>query len=147
MSFYPLNFTPEALQKAYHLNRYEEWIDHFLMTVGDNRELAQGLKLETRYWIKPQKLLLSKLNRCCGPESEMEFLNARQEWETRIKSMHEAIFNNWVPPPLICEYTNNKLIIRDGNHRFEALKLFGFEEYWAAVWCNTEKDYAYFSSL
>jgi hypothetical protein len=48
--------------------------------------------------------------------------------------MSKRIINGWKVPPLIATYKKSKLSIRDGNHRFEALKKCGRRKYWTIIW-------------
>ena len=36
--------------------------------------------------------------------------------------MDESIEAGWEPPPLLAEYRAGRLLLQDGNHRYEALK-------------------------
>jgi TrmH family RNA methyltransferase len=56
--------------------------------------------------------------------------------------MTADLLKKWAPPPLLCEYRGDGVLsIRDGSHRFEALKQVGQKKYWVIVWCNTLEDY------
>ena len=44
-------------------------------------------------------------------------------------------------PPLIVEYRQGSLSVRDGNTRHEAMRLKGWRTCWVLIWYNTEQDY------
>lgn len=121
----------------------ENWIHHFLLGTGNNVPLSEGLKLIKRYWIGPVKYGLDGLERICGPEPNMEYRQDAESWEIGIKNMMESIKNGWTPAPFILTFDENGISLRDGNHRFEAMKRLGYKEHWVFIWCNSQKDYAY----
>jgi hypothetical protein len=51
----------------------EEWVHGFLLGIGKNKELSDGLKKQKRFWIGPIRIELNKLVRCCGPEEGMKY--------------------------------------------------------------------------
>jgi hypothetical protein len=57
----------------------EEWVHIFLKTVGGNRALSEGLKLQKRHWCGPILLQIDELIRCCG--------GLKKEWNIIIHLM------------------------------------------------------------
>lgn len=112
----------------------EEWIHIFLRTFGGNLALSEGLKLEKRNWTGPALVPINQLIRCCGPEEGMEYHNSYDDWEERISNFCKLIEDGWEYAPLIAENKEEKLVIRDGNHRLEAMNRLGFKECWVIVW-------------
>lgn len=112
----------------------EEWVHIFLKTVGRNQGLSEGLKLERRSWKGPVLISIDQLIRCCGPEEGMEYHNSYDEWEEQIRVFCELIEDGWEYAPLIAENKEDKLTIRDGNHRLEAMSRLGIKECWVIVW-------------
>ncbi|MBP6256697.1 ParB N-terminal domain-containing protein [Patescibacteria group bacterium] len=43
--------------------------------------------------------------------------------------------------PFICQFKDNVLNIRDGNHRHEALRRLNIKKYWVLVRTNTEEEF------
>jgi hypothetical protein len=41
---------------------------------------------------------------------------------------------DWDMPPLIINRKDNNYELNDGNHRFEALKKLGINQYWVIIW-------------
>src|SRR6185437_5833315 len=136
------NFTPEKMIAAARKEKLEEKIHDYLTSIGNNLELSEGLKKQKRYWLQPIQLSLHLLQRCTGPEKHMEYPQSSMGWDARIADMRADLLKKWLPPPLLCEYRGKGILsIRDGSHRFEALKQVGYKKYWAIVWCNTLEDY------
>lgn len=114
--------------------KLEEWVHLFLNSVGNNVSFSEGLKLQKRYWIGPILYDLSKINRCCGPEDDIKFQEPVENWERRINNMIELINKGWEMPPLIVNHDKGYLEINDGNHRHEALKRVGIDNFWVIFW-------------
>lgn len=122
------------------ISNVEEWVHHYLNHDGNNKALSKGLKKQKRYWIGPIKISLSKLHRCCGYESNMEYKETETVWHKRINQMSKRIRDGWDAPPLIATYKNGQLSVRDGNHRYEALKKCHKRSCWTIIWYDTKKD-------
>lgn len=129
----------EAIEFA-NKGQIEEWIHAFLQTVGNNRTLSDGLKLEKRFFKGPVLIDIDKINRCCGPEEGMEFYNSIDSWETRVSRIQKLIRSGWDMPPLIIQNINGILSIRDGNGRHEALKRENKEKCYVIIWDNDERN-------
>ena len=116
-------------------NKIEEWVHLFLCGEGNNQVFSDGLKLEPRRYFIPEKMKLSLFERCCGPEPEMEFHTPENEFIKRVDCI-AAKFNEgeWDMPPLIIYRDRDGYRLSDGNHRYEALKKSGVDEYWVIVW-------------
>jgi hypothetical protein len=139
----------EALHKSFSFNveeacRYaregqvEDWVHAFLRGPGVNITLSDGLKLHNRWWIGPEMLPLDAMERCCGPG--LEFDEDQATWSARIDELAQKITSGLDVAPLIVEYRNGILSIRDGNHRHGALQLANHREYWTIIWFNSATD-------
>lgn len=65
--------------------RLDEWVDSYLGgRPWANEGLRQGLRQQRRYWIGPLRISLDRLERCCGPEPDKEYLVPQGAWERRI---------------------------------------------------------------
>lgn len=137
-----MKFTVTEATNFSNEGRVEEWVHLFLNSIGNNKAFSEGLKLEKRYWTGPIHIDISKLNRCCGPEPEMQYHNPRDEWEFEINKFVELIRSGWDMPPLIAQHEGGRLIVNDGNHRMEALNREGFEKCWVIVWNTHFQDKA-----
>lgn len=135
-----MTFTVEEAISFSKEGRIEEWVHLFLNSVGDNVPFSEGLKLEKRYWTGPLLIKLDKLRRCCGPEPEMEYFNAHEDWESEIGKFQGLIRNGWDMPPLIVQHEGNDLVVNDGNHRLEAMKREGIEKCWVIIWNTHYQD-------
>ena len=47
--------------------------------------------------------------------------------------MEESLDDGWEPPPLLAEYQDGRLLLQDGNHRYEALVRAGETHAWTLV--------------
>lgn len=136
-----MTFTVEEAMSFSKEERIEEWVHLFLNSVGDNVPFSEGLKLEKRYWTGPLLIKLDKLKRCCGPEPNMEYFNAPEQWECEISKFQQLIRNGWEMPPLIVQHDGNDLIVNDGNHRLEAMNREGIGECWVIIWNTHYQDH------
>jgi hypothetical protein len=102
--------------------------------------MAEGLRLQRRWWVGPVRVPLASLTRICGPEPEMEYRTTTNAWDERVTAIMIATIDPETLPPLILELTETGLRLCDGNHRHEALRRRGEESAWAIIWCNTEEQ-------
>jgi hypothetical protein len=131
--------SAQAWAKA---GKTEEWVHRYLLAgAWENPELSDGLKLAQRWWLGPIELPLSALTPAVGPEPEREWVADPAEWYPRIAALAENFSDSLALPPLIIEYRNGELSIRDGNKRYGAMQLLGWETCWAFIWYNSLQDY------
>ena len=140
-----LEFDACSAQRYARAGKLEEWV-HKYLTTGQwaNLGLAQGLRLQKRWWHEPIEMNLSDLSRAVGPESGMEYQVKNDYWVDRISKMARSMTNPVSIPPLIVEYRRGELSIRDGNTRHGAMSLLGWIRCWVIIWYNTESDYQEF---
>ncbi|MGB0384620.1 MAG: chromosome partitioning protein ParB [Ardenticatenaceae bacterium] len=133
--------VPTAQQYAGE-GRLEEWV-HIYLNTGDwaNLGLSEGLKLQKRWWNGPLEVKHSDLVRACGPEAHMEYRLDPDDWSERTSKIAQSLTNPLALPPLIIEYRQGELSIRDGNTRHGAMELKGWQSCWVLIWYNTEDDY------
>jgi hypothetical protein len=111
------------------------WVGDFLASRGsDNATLAAALALREHWWLGPLRVPLSDLIRLAGPEDDALVPVSEDEWEGDVGSMEESIEAGWEPPPLLAEYQDGRLLLQDGNHRFEALTREGAPDAWVLVY-------------
>jgi len=136
-------FTVKTSLDAKEKGMLQEWINDFLNSEGGNRGLLEGLKIKKRYWRGPYEIDIDKLIRCCGPEKNMEYIVSKEAFEKNVNHLKEIFDQKGELPPLIAEYVNGCLIVRDGNHRLEALRRCGIKKYWVLVWHNNINDFMF----
>ncbi len=121
-----------AAAEAGHL---EDWI-HGYLAGGPwaNAGLSTGLRLQERWWMGPFLLRLDALERCCGPEPEMEFRVEIEGWQRKVSGMANRLTDPMQLPPLIVQWRSGHFSVRDGNHRHAAAGLAGWAACWAVVW-------------
>jgi hypothetical protein len=56
--------------------------------------------------------------------------------------MEESVEQGWEPPPLLAEFRDGRLLLQDGNHRYEALVRAGAPSAWVLVYFDdtAERD-------
>ena len=58
----------------------DAWLQQFLRGEGDNVALAEGLLAQRRFYLGPVLYPLTHLQRCCGPEPDIEFPVHADRW-------------------------------------------------------------------
>jgi hypothetical protein len=119
------------------------WVGAFLASRGsDNAILAAALAQKRHWWIGPIRLRLDDLVRLAGPEEEALVPVAPDVWEDDVEEMQESLDHGWEPPPLLAEFQDGRLLLQDGNHRYEALARAREREAWVLVYFDdpVERD-------
>lgn len=129
-----LSFTSLDARESAVQGHLEEWVHAFLNGPGNNKPLSDGLRLAPRRWVGPMMLPLEKLTRTCGPESGKQYRVDQAGWDTKTDSIANAVRGGTDLAPLIAEYEDKELLIRDGNHRYEGLTKAGAKAYWIIIW-------------
>jgi hypothetical protein len=130
-------FSLASAQEAAAEGRIAQWVGEFLASRGsDNAALAAGLAEREHEWWGPALVPIDRLERLAGPERDALVPIARDEWEDDVETMEHAIEEGWEPPPLIAERQGDRLLLQDGNHRYEALVREGAREAWAIVYSD-----------
>ncbi|MBN1373120.1 MAG: ParB N-terminal domain-containing protein [Anaerolineaceae bacterium] len=137
--------TP-ALEAA-RRGQIEAWVHEFLLGVGRNLPFSEGLKRQPRFWLGPLEIPLDALEICCGPDPDLEYVVDADGFERHVTSMADSLAKGWKPAPLIASYDAGKLSIRDGNHRYAALRRSGVERYWVVVWFNSPEEQRSYMNL
>ena len=129
-----------------HSGQLEIWVDTYLTSgTWANQALATGLKRQSRWWLGPLEIEISQLQRCCGPEPGMEFRMDPAWWTERTGELAASLPDLAALPPLIIEYRQGLLSVRDGNHRLGALEQLGWRTCWVLIWFNLQADYEAYS--
>jgi hypothetical protein len=111
------------------------WVGDFLASRGsDNEVLAAALAQQRHWWLGPIEVPLDELVRLAGPEEDALVEIERAEWEHDVGEMEESVEQGWEPPPLLVQYQDGRLLLQDGNHRYEALARAGESHAWVIVW-------------
>jgi len=139
--FYP-EFSAASALEAAREGRLESWLYRYLQTgAWANLGLLHGLQQQQRWWIGPIEIALSRLQRACGPEPEMEYRIPQAAWEERVSRIAARLTEPLATAPLIVEYRAGQLSLRDGNHRHEAMRRRGWDWCWALIWHNSYEDF------
>lgn len=126
------------LASAHRAAEHDEtalWVGDFLASRGsDNEILAAALAQREHWWAGPVSLPVDELVRLAGPEDDALCLIDDEEWEDDISAMEESVERGWKPPPLLAEFQDGRLLLQDGNHRYEALVRAGAPSAWVLVY-------------
>jgi hypothetical protein len=115
------------------------WVGEFLASRGsDNAVLAAGLAQRPHCWCGPIRVPINRLVRLAGPEPDAVVHIEPNEWEHDVEAMEESLDEGWRAPPLLVELRDGKLLLQDGNHRYEALVREGVGHAWVIVWCDDD---------
>jgi len=132
-----ITYEPTATSAIEFVNadRLEEWVHLFLCGEGNNKAFSDGLLLSSRRYHAPKMMKLDDFGRCCGPEDSMKYQVESDRFFRHVDAIVARYsMGDWDMPPLIIEFEKGKYILNDGNHRYEALRKIGVEEYWVIVW-------------
>jgi hypothetical protein len=110
------------------------WVGDFLASHGsDNAVLAAALAQDPHWWLGPLLVPADELVRLAGPEDEALCPIEPEEWEGDVDAMEQSLDDGWQPPPLLAEHQDGRLVLQDGNHRYEALVRAGESHAWTLV--------------
>lgn len=143
--------TLYSAQESARHDQLEEWVHAYLLSDGHNRDFSDGLKLFDRFFLGPVLMPLSLFQRCCGPEENMRW-HIGEEWFNRhVEELMQVIRKKGdMMPPLIVHYligegkTEGEFELNDGNHRLEAYRRLGIENYWVIIWITEKAEYDQF---
>jgi hypothetical protein len=128
-------FDLAGAQRAAAAGESARWVGEFLASAGsDNATLAAALAQRRHWWLGPIELPLDDLVRLAGPEDDALVPIEEHEWEEDVRSMEASVESGWQPPPLLAEYQDGRVLLQDGNHRYEALAREGASTAWVLVY-------------
>ncbi len=140
-------FNLASARAAAAANETAIWVGEFLASRGsDNEILAAALAQKRHWWVGPILVPLEDLVRLAGPEDDALVPIEEDEWEGDVGEMQESIDQGWEPPPLLAEYQDGRLLLQDGNHRYEALVRAEEPATWVLVFFDDEAEYAAFTA-
>src|SRR5436190_20915466 len=140
-------FSLETARQAAAANRTAIWVGEFLASRGsDNAVLAAALARKEHWWLGPIRVPLDDLVRLAGPEDDALVPIDEEEWEGDVDDMAQSIEEGWEPPPLLAEFQDGRLLLQDGNHRYEALQREGAPDAWVLVFFDDPADRDRFSA-
>jgi hypothetical protein len=141
------DFDAAGAERAAKAGQLEAWVDGYLRS-GDwaNIPLADGLHLAPRWWVGPLEVELDDLSPCVGSGAEYEYDFPAEQlngWIDEIACQFptDARFL----PPMIAEFRNGDLSLRDGNKRYWAMRQLGWESCWTLIWFNDSAEYDAFT--
>lgn len=127
--------STDSARAAAERDELAEWVAAFLASPGsDNPELAEHLADPPRWWLGPVRVPLDQLHRLAGPPGSpvMEVVSD-DEWRDDVDDLARSIDDGHEPPPVIVSYSDDQLVLEDGNHRVEALRRAGVDGAWAII--------------
>lgn len=129
-----MRFDLASARAAAAEDRTAIWVGAFLASRGsDNEVLAAALAQDEHWWLGPLEVPLDDLVRLAGPEDDALVPIDEEEWEGDVGDMAESLEEGWEPPPLLAEYQDGRLLLQDGNHRYEALQREGARTAWVLI--------------
>jgi hypothetical protein len=124
-------FSLDSARAAAAADRTAQWVGEFLASRGsDNGALAVGLAQTRHWWLGPVRVPLDDLVRLAGPEDDALVPVAPAEWDDDVTDMEASLEEGWEPAPLLAEFQDGRLLLQDGNHRYEALARNGETHAW-----------------
>jgi hypothetical protein len=139
------HFSLASAREAAAAGRTAIWVGDFLASPGsDNEVLAAALAQKPHWWVGPIRVPLDDLVRLAGPETDALVPIPADEWEEDVEAMHERLERGWEPPPLLAEYQDGRLLLQDGNHRYEALAREQEPHAWVLVFFDDPADHESF---
>ena len=134
-------FSVTSAFRAATEGQLAQWVGDFLASRGsDNATLAAGLAQREHWWLGPLWLPLERLVPLAGPDDDALCPVDEDEWEADVDAMEESIDDGWEPAPLLAQFDRGKLLLQDGNHRYEALTREGATHTWVLVWFDDPDD-------
>ena len=134
-------FDLTSARKAAARDETALWVGEFLASPGsDNEILAAALAQKEHWWIGPIRVQLDDLVRLAGPEDDALVHVNEARWDGDVGEMEDSLERGWEPPPLLAEYQDGRLVLQDGNHRFEALVRANEREAWVLVFFDNPSD-------
>ena len=135
------HFSLASARAAAAEGRTAIWVGDFLSSRGsDNVVLAAALAQKPHWWVGPIAVPLGDLVRLAGPENDALVRVPSAEWEGDVEAMQERLERGWEPPPLLAEYRDGRLLLQDGNHRYEALAREHERHAWVLVFFDDPGD-------
>lgn len=132
-------FDLESARRAAATAQTATWVGEFLASPGsDNEVLGAALAQRQHWWVGPISVPLDDLVRLAGPEDDALVPIADDEWDDDVSSMEASVEEGWEPPPLLAEHQDGRLLLQDGNHRYEALVRSGASRTWVLVYFDDE---------
>lgn len=139
----PTRFDLASAQAAAARDETARWVGDFLASSGSNNAtLAAALAQRRHWWGGPLRVPLRDLVRLAGPEPDALVPVPPARWEHDVEAMEESLDGGWQPPPLLAEYRHGKLLLQDGNHRYDALERANARTAWVLVYFDdpAERD-------
>lgn len=136
-------FDLDSARRAAEQGETALWVGDLLASRGsDNEILAAALAVRQHWWIGPIEVHLDDLVRLAGPENDALVPIDDDLWEDDISAMEESVQDGWEPPPLLAEYQEGRLLLQDGNHRYEALARSGATSAWVLIYFDDPAQHA-----
>jgi len=134
-------FDLASARAAAEDDRTSLWVGEFLASAGsDNAVLAAELVRTRHWWAGPLRIRLDHLVKLAGPEPDALVRVGADAWARDVDHMRESLEDGWEPPPLIAEFRSGRLLLQDGNHRYDAL-LRAEERYaWVLIYFDDPRE-------
>ena len=138
--------TLGAARRAAATGEVEAWVYDYLNGSGRNVPMVRGLRRQQRWWIGPVEVPVGELVRIVGPEPDMPYPRAPEDWGPRLAGIQQSLRSGWDAPPVIVDACRaDALLVSDGNHRFEAQRQMGRDAVWALLFFDDAEAWRSFA--
>ncbi|MEM7488033.1 MAG: hypothetical protein AAF390_02805 [Pseudomonadota bacterium] len=135
----PEKFTAKAFIIAAQRDELSDLLADYLSTEPwANTGLRDGLARAPRWWQGPIRARLDDLVPVHGPG--LEYPADPTRWGERISCYARSLTAPDAVPPLIVEWSDGILKVRDGSHRLAAMRSINWSWCWTIIWSNNAQD-------
>jgi hypothetical protein len=131
------NLVQEAKQASESGNLGVWLLGLLKKTEANNTDLINLIAKKKDELRGPELIPLKEIKRTFGPEKNMLHRESQSEFNRRVAKIQKAIVAGFQPAPLLIEKSSQGLVLLDGNHTFEALKV-NHTEYWAIYYSGND---------
>lgn len=119
----------------------DSWVASFLASDGsDNAALGKELKAQKDIWIGPIEIEFERLHRLAGPADQPTLERLTDDDVETVEGMVDSLEDGWEPAPFVVSFSEDHLVLEDGNHRVEGLRRAGHDRYWSVVGFDTDAE-------
>ena len=144
----PFEMTVEGARAAAAADDLGAWVRAYLSTDGsDNEVLGEQLDEVKNVWIGPLVISFDRLHRLAGPADQPTLERLTDDDIETVEGMEESIEEGWEPGPLVASFSEDHLVLEDGNHRVEGLRRAGNDGYWTIIGFADEAERARYEEM
>lgn len=116
------------------------WVLKYLASDAQgDRALRDEVTARKRYWIGPKLARIRSISRDPGRSVPARQVPTAVSWW--LEGPDNALALERIPP-VLAEWREGRLFLREGEERLDALMLRGWHHSYVVAWCNTREDFA-----